>query len=73
MKKKFLNIDEVCEYLTLSKSCIYKKVADKKIPFYKVGNRTIFDVEEITMWVKSDGTFEQNGAASYFNAKSFLD
>jgi hypothetical protein len=32
MKKQFLDVEGISEYLTMSKSCIYKKVAAKEIP-----------------------------------------
>ena len=33
MKKQFLDVEGISEYLTMSKSCIYKKVAAKEIPY----------------------------------------
>ena len=73
MKKQFLKVEEVCDYLTLSKSSIYKMVANKEIPHHKVGSRTLFDVDEINMWVKNDGSFEQKSEVSFLDVKSFLD
>lgn len=55
MKRQFLNIDQLCEYITYSKSAIYKRVDKKTIPFHKIGSKLIFDVEEINTWVRSDG------------------
>ena len=73
MKKQFLDIDGVCDYLSLAKSTIYKKVAGKEIPYHKVKSRTLFDVDEINMWVRNDGSFEQKSELSFLEVKSFLD
>lgn len=73
MKKQFLDIDGVSEYLSISKSNIYKKVATKEIPHHKVGKRTLFDVDEINLWVKSDGTLTSTSSLSFSDIKPFLD
>jgi excisionase family DNA binding protein len=73
MKKQFLDIDGISEYLSISKSNLYRKVAENKIPYHKVGSRTLFDIDEINMWVKSDGTIAQSGSISFLDVKSFLD
>ena len=73
MKKQFLDIEGICDYLSLSKSNIYKKVSGKEIPYHKVGSRTLFDVDEINMWVRNDGSFEQKSELSFLEIKSFLD
>jgi excisionase family DNA binding protein len=73
MKKQFLDVEGISEYLTMSKSCIYKKVAAKEIPHHKIGARTLFDIDEINMWVKSDGTLSESSKVSFMDIKSFLD
>ncbi len=73
MKKQFYDIDGISEYLSISKSNIYKKVALKEIPHHKVGKRTLFDIDEINMWVKSDGTLTTANPISFMDVKPFLD
>lgn len=73
MKKQFMDVEGVSEYLFMSKSCIYKKVAAKEIPHHKIGGRTLFDIDEINMWVKSDGSLTESGKISFMDIKSFLD
>jgi len=73
MKKQFLNIKSVSEYLTLGKSTIYKLVAQKEIPFYKVGSRILFDIDEINMWLRNDGSLGENKEISFLDIKPFLD
>ena len=49
--KRILSIDEVAEYLSLSKSCIYGYVNDRKIPVNKREGKLYFIREEIDNWV----------------------
>ena len=37
MEKKFLNIDELSQYLGIKKSNLYSRVERKEIPFYRWG------------------------------------
>jgi excisionase family DNA binding protein len=54
--KKFLNMNELAEYIGMSKSFIYKRVCNKTIPFRKLGDRrTVFVTEEIDQWVLRGG------------------
>ena len=50
-QKKFLDIDELADYIHLSKSFIYKRVCYKTIPFVKLGTRTVFVREQIDQWL----------------------
>jgi len=73
MKKQFLDIEGISEYLSISKSNLYKKVAENKIPFHKVGSRTLFDIDEINMWVRSDGTISTDSDLNFDDIKKYLD
>ena len=55
MDKRFLDIDGVCEFTSLSKSTIYKRVMNQTIPFCKVGKRILFDKEQVSAWILSGG------------------
>ncbi len=59
-QNKFLDIDELAEYIHLSKSFIYKRVCTKTIPFVKLGNRTVFVIEQIDQWVINGGQIGMN-------------
>lgn len=54
-EKKFLDMDELAEYIKMSKSFIYKRVCYNTIPFVKLGNRTVFVKEQIDQWVINGG------------------
>lgn len=73
MKKQFLDIEGISEYLSISKSNLYKKVAENKIPFHKVGSRTLFDIDEINLWVRSDGTIGTVSNLNFNDIQQFLD
>lgn len=73
MKKQFLDIEGTSEYLSISTSNLYKKVAENKIPYHKIGSRTLFDIDELNTWVRSDGTFISNGNLEFNDIKKYLD
>jgi len=59
-EKKFLDVQNLVEYIHLSKSCIYKMVSSKSIPHIKLGSRTLFEINEIDNWVINGGTMGDN-------------
>lgn len=74
MNKQFFTIEQLSEYLSLSTSNLYKKVANNEIPYHKIGSRTIFDIDEINTWVRSDGnTRIAKSDISFKEFKTFLD
>jgi excisionase family DNA binding protein len=52
---KFLTVIEVASLLRLSQRTIYDMVSQRRIPFRKAGDRTIFDRDEILEWTKPEG------------------
>ena len=51
MEKKFLNIDELSQYLGIKKSNLYAKVGQKEIPYYRFGRLIMFKKEEIDVFM----------------------
>jgi excisionase family DNA binding protein len=49
---KFLTVPEVAALLRLSERTIYDLVSQRRIPFRKAGDRTIFDRDEIIEWTR---------------------
>ncbi len=47
------NIKEVSEYLHCSISETRNLVRDKKIPFYRIGNRLFFKKSSIDLWINN--------------------
>ncbi|HQP91437.1 MAG TPA: helix-turn-helix domain-containing protein [Candidatus Omnitrophota bacterium] len=52
MEKKYLNIDELSEYINLKKRTLYSLTFQNKIPCVRVGGKILrFDVEKIDAWM----------------------
>ena len=49
----FFMIDELCKYLRIAKSTIYKYSKSKKIPCFKIGRQLRFRKQSIDDWVKT--------------------
>lgn len=49
--KEVLNIDQAAEYVSLSKSAIYKKTAERTIPHFKQGKRLYFKLTDLNTWL----------------------
>jgi len=51
-QRKFMNVEEASRYLGVSKSCLYKKMSNREIPYYKPGGKTsFFKPEDLDNWV----------------------
>jgi len=59
-ENKFLDVQNLADYIHLSKSCIYKMVSKQSIPHIKLGTRTLFERNQIDSWVISGGRMEEN-------------
>ena len=54
MRREVMKVKDLCEYLKLGKSKIYKMVEDKKIPHVRLGSYSIrFIREEIDKWLEA--------------------
>ncbi len=51
---KFLTVQEVAELLRISVRTVYDMVSQRRIPYRKAGDRTIFALDEILEWTKPD-------------------
>ncbi len=48
----YFAVDELSDYLKMSKSTIYKKTMDRQIPFIKTGKKLLFKQEAIDLWLE---------------------
>ena len=48
---RWMNVQEVAEYLSLKPSTIYAYVSERKVPHYKKGHVVRFKQEEIDEWM----------------------
>ncbi len=59
MLPKLLSAHEVAVLLGVHKVTIYDWVSQRRIPFVKVGGRTMFDPREIERWLEGSTVREQ--------------
>lgn len=52
MTKEICDIQELSGYLKVSVSEIRKLVREKRVPFFRVGNRLRFDLKKINNWLE---------------------
>ena len=52
MERRFLGIEELSEYLGLTKGTLYVWVCHKRIPYLKIGSLLKFDLSEIEKWLE---------------------
>ena len=48
---RLLTATEVSEILRVPRSTVYELARNRRIPFLKVGRRTLFDPELLTQWI----------------------
>ncbi len=53
MEDRWLTVDDVCKYLSVTKDTIYKWIDNRNMPAHKVGRKWMFQKSEIDEWVKS--------------------
>ena len=59
-EKRFLNVQELTDYIHMSESYVYKMVSKQLIPHIKLGTRTLFERNQIDNWVINGGTMVEN-------------
>lgn len=55
MIDRWLSVDEMAEYLGISKDTVYAWVTNKGMPGYKVGRFWKFKREDVDGWVRAGG------------------
>lgn len=51
MDRIILNVKELSKYLNCSQSCTRKLRRESKIPFFKIGDKLLFDKNKINAWL----------------------
>jgi len=54
MDKRLLNINEASEYLGIKKNSLYCWVSQKRIPYVKMGRKTMFDKISIERFIEEN-------------------
>ncbi|WP_443093199.1 methylation-associated defense system helix-turn-helix domain-containing protein MAD1 [Duganella lactea] len=58
MTERWLSVEEIAEYLGISKDTVYAWISKKGMPAHRVGRFWKFQRVEIDTWVKSGGADE---------------
>lgn len=51
LQKEMLSTDELCQYICMAKSYLYKLTSANKIPYYRTGKYVYFKRTEIDNWL----------------------
>ena len=54
MPEQLLTVEQVAEYLNVDKFTIYRLLADKQLPAFKVGNQWRFKRKLLENWLKKN-------------------
>jgi excisionase family DNA binding protein len=63
MEDRWLSVDEITEYLGVSRDTIYNWISQKGLPAHRVGRLWKFKKEEVDAWVRGGGASEGQTAA----------
>ncbi|AZP14406.1 helix-turn-helix domain-containing protein [Undibacterium parvum] len=58
MLDRWLSVEEIADYLGVSKDSIYAWIAKKNMPAHRVGRFWKFQRADVDAWVKSGGSDE---------------
>ena len=59
MDDRWLSVDEISEYLGVSKDTVYTWISAKGMPAHRVGRLWKFKRDEVDDWVKSGGAADR--------------
>ncbi len=60
MEDRWLTVDDICKYLSITKDTVYKWIEQKGMPASKIGRKWLFRKEDIDNWVKSKSSADEN-------------
>jgi excisionase family DNA binding protein len=53
---RWLSVDEISQYLGVTRDTVYKWISGKTMPAHKVGRKWLFKVLEVDEWVVSSNS-----------------
>lgn len=59
MDERWLTVEDIRQYLNVSKETIYRWIEQKSMPGHRVGRRWMFKQNEVDGWVRSGGASEK--------------
>ena len=64
MDDRWFSVDEISEYLGVSKDTVYTWISAKGMPAHRVGRLWKFKCDEVDGWVKSGGAADRQDIGS---------
>ena len=61
MEDRWLSVDEIAEYLGVTRETIYTWLSKKGLPGHRVGRLWKFKRDEVDEWVRAGGSEDKNG------------
>jgi excisionase family DNA binding protein len=61
MTERWLSVEEIAEYLGVSKDTVYAGINKRNMPAHRIGRLWKFKSEEVDEWVRSGGAAENDG------------
>ncbi len=61
MSDRWLSVEEISEYLGVSKDTVYAWINKRNMPAHRIGRLWKFKTDEIDEWVRSGGAAEHDG------------
>jgi excisionase family DNA binding protein len=55
IEDRWLSVDEICQYLGVSKDTVYKWIDKKNLPGHRIGRLWKFKRAEVDEWVRKGG------------------
>lgn len=55
MSERWLSVEEIAEYLGVSKDTVYAWIRGRDMPAHRIGRLWKFKAQEVDEWVKSGG------------------
>ncbi len=65
MQDALLTVDQVAQYLKIDKFTVYRLVAQRKLPAFKVGNQWRFKRKMIEDWLMKNSNIQKTVRKSY--------
>lgn len=61
MSDRWLSVEEIAEYLGVSKDTVYAWISKRNMPAHRIGRLWKFKSAEVDEWVRSGGAAENEG------------
>jgi len=58
MSDRWLSVEEIAEYLGVSKDTVYAWISKRNMPAHRIGRLWKFKTDEVDEWVRSRGAAE---------------